>query len=107
MIIENLLWIILAHYVLDYPLQSDYLAKTKGIYNYNLLAHSVIYGLGMALVFKFIGVFTITKALILVISHFIIDYKKSHAKDKSKALTTYLYIDQSAHLLINIILMII
>lgn len=107
MIIENLLWMILAHYILDYPLQSDFLAKTKGSDNYSLLAHSVIYGLGMALVFKFIGVFTIPKAIILVVSHFIIDYIKSHAKDKSKALTTYLYIDQTSHLLINLILMVI
>lgn len=107
MIIENLLWVILAHYLLDYPLQSDFLARTKGSDNYSLLAHSIIYGLGMTLTFKFIGVFSIAKALILVISHFIVDYVKSHAKDKSKALTTYLYIDQSIHLLINIILMVI
>jgi hypothetical protein len=28
--IENILWVILGHYVLDYPLQSDFLATTKG-----------------------------------------------------------------------------
>lgn len=102
---ESLLWMILAHYILDYPLQSDYLAKTKGTDNYSLLAHSTIYGLGMALMFKLIGVFTIEKAIILVVSHFIIDYMKSHTKNKKLALTTYLYIDQLTHIFINIILM--
>ena len=57
--IENILWILLAHYLLDYPLQSDFLAQTKGKYWYSLLAHSIIYGLGMALILKLLGVFTI------------------------------------------------
>lgn len=104
---ENILWILLAHYVLDYPLQSDFLAQTKGKYWYSLLAHSMIYGLGMALVFKFLGVFALWKAIVLVVSHIIIDYKKSNAKNKELALTTYLYIDQTLHLAINFILYVI
>lgn len=98
---ENILWIFLAHYVLDYPLQSDFLATTKGRYFYSLLAHSVIYGIGMALCFKLLGVFAVWKAVILVVSHVIIDYKKSHAKNKEKALSDYLYVDQALHLVIN------
>mgnify|MGYP003879705163 CR=1 FL=1 len=41
---ENILWLLLAHYLLDYPLQSDFLAQTKGKYFYSLLllAHSII-----------------------------------------------------------------
>ena len=101
---ENILWILLGHYLLDYPLQSDFLATTKGKYWYSLLAHSIIYGLGIALIFKFLGVFVIWKAVALVVSHIIIDYKKSHAKNKEKALTTYLYLDQALHIGINILL---
>lgn len=104
---ENILWIILAHYILDYPLQGDFLASTKGKYWYSLFAHCIIYGLGMALVFKFIGVFAIWKVLVLVLSHLIIDYKKATAKNKDLALTSYLYLDQFLHLIINIILYII
>ena len=104
---ENALWVLLGHYVCDYPLQSDFLAKTKGDYWYSLLVHSLIYGLGMALVFKFLGVFAIWKAIVLVLSHVVIDYKKSHAKNKELALTTYLYIDQVLHLVINFILYVI
>ena len=101
---ENILWILLAHYVLDYPLQGDFLAQTKGKYWYSLLAHSMIYGLGVSLVLKLLGVFVIWKAIALVASHLVIDYKKATARDTTKALTTYLYIDQALHLTINLIL---
>jgi len=97
--IESILWILLAHYILDYPLQGDFLAQTKGQYWYSLLAHSMIYGLGMALTFKFLGGFQVWKAVVLVFSHMVIDYKKATATNKDKALTIYLYIDQGLHLL--------
>jgi hypothetical protein len=101
---EVLLWIILAHYIADYPLQGSFLAQTKGKYFYSLLAHSIIYGLTIALSFKLLGVFSILKAFILVISHILIDYKKATARNKDKTLTTYLYIDQALHLAINVVL---
>lgn len=106
-LVEMVLWVILAHYIADYPLQGDFLAQTKGKYFYSLLAHSIIYGLTITLCFKFIGVFAIWKTFILVLSHIIIDYKKATAMNKDKALTTYLYIDQVLHLIINFILMVI
>ena len=101
---ENILWLLLGHYVLDYPLQGEFLAQTKGKYWYSLLAHSMIYGLGMALVLNLLGVFATWKAIVLVASHILIDYKKATAKNKEKALTSYLYIDQSLHLAINLAL---
>lgn len=103
---EKILWIILAHYIADYPLQGDFLAQTKGKYWYSLLAHSVIYGLTIALALKLLGLFAIWKAIALIISHMVIDYKKATAKNKEKALTTYLYIDQALHIVINIILVV-
>jgi hypothetical protein len=101
---ENFLWLTLGHYVADYPLQGDFLAQTKCKYFYSLLAHSIIYGLTMALTLKLLGVFAIWKAVVLVVSHILIDYKKASAKNKDKALTSYLYIDQALHIGINIIL---
>ena len=104
---ENILWLILAHYILDYPLQGDFLAQTKGKYWYSLFVHCIIYSLGMALVFKFIGVFAMWKVLVLLLSHILIDYKKATAKNNDLALTTYLYIDQCFHIAINLILYVI
>lgn len=104
---ENILWLLLGHYICDYPLQGDFLAQTKSKYWYSLLAHSIIYGLGMALVLKLLGVFAIWKAIVLVISHIMIDYKKATAKNKELVLTAYLYIDQALHLVINFVLYVI
>lgn len=101
---KDILWIILTHYISDYSLQNDFLVQTRGKYWHSLLVHSIIYGLMMSLCFDLLGVFVIWKAFVLVGSHYIIDYQKANAKDKSKALTTYLYIDQILHMLINIIL---
>jgi len=104
-LIENILWILLAHYVADYPLQGDFLAQTKGKYWYSLFVHSVIYSLVLALTLKLLGVFAIWKVVVLILSHIIIDYKKANAMNKEKALTSYLYIDQSLHILIAFLLL--
>jgi len=98
--VENILWVLLAHYLADYPLQGEYLAQTKGKYWYSLFAHSMIYALTVSLCFKLLGVFIIWKFIFLLISHIIIDYVKANAKDKDEALTTYLYVDQSLHIMI-------
>lgn len=101
-IIENILWILLAHYIADYPLQGSFLAQTKGQYFYSLWVHSIIYGLTMALTFKLLGIdYYILKGLLIITTHIIIDYKKATAKNKQKALTSYLYIDQILHIVIN------
>lgn len=105
MIFENILWVVLAHYVADYPLQGNFLANTKATHWYSLLAHSVIYALAIALCYKLIGAFALWKVLVLLASHIGVDYVKSHAKDKSKALTSYLYWDQVLHLGIAIALL--
>lgn len=102
---ENILWLLLGHYVCDYPLQGDFLAQTKGKYWYSLFAHSMIYGLGMALILSLLGAdYIVLKAVVLVASHIFIDYVKATAKNKDKALTSYLYIDQAIHMAINVIL---
>jgi hypothetical protein len=101
---ENIYWVILSHYVADYPLQGDFLAQTKGTNWYSLMAHSIIYALTIALCFKLLGVFAIWKVFPLYVSHVVIDGIKANTKNKDKALTTYLYIDQALHLSIAILL---
>jgi hypothetical protein len=97
----NIILIIFSHFILDYPLQGDFLAQSKGKYFYSLLAHSIIYGLGMAICFNYLGYYELWKVFVLIVSHLVIDYFKANNKNKDKALTTYLYIDQALHLLIN------
>lgn len=105
----NIIYMLFAHYLLDYPLQGEFLATTKGKYWYSCLAHSLIYGLGMAILLSILytpPVFiSVLIGMTLVCSHYIIDHFKATASNKDKALTTYLYIDQSLHLIINFVLM--
>ena len=60
--------------------------------------------MGIALCFELLGVFAFWKVAILLLTHLVIDDIKANAEDKKKALTSYLYIDQVLHLLINVVL---
>ena len=104
--IKPILWIILAHYLADYPLQGSFLATTKGKYLYSLFAHCAIYSLFVAFCLDLMGLFAIWKVAVLFISHMLIDYWKSHS-DPVKGAKEYLYIDQILHISINIILVIV
>lgn len=107
--IINLMWLLFAHYILDYPLQGDFLAKTKGENFYSLFVHSTIYSLGICLT-SFYTLTNINKLeltitwMVIMLTHMTIDFIKANATDKTKALTTYLYMDQLAHNLINFII---
>lgn len=77
-LIEILIVILYAHMLGDYFLQTDYLAMNKGKDNYILLAHCVLYGLGVGVVFGIFG-FTLTTIDLALISaiHYSIDYLKA------------------------------
>ena len=76
--IELTIVILFAHMFGDYFLQTDYLAKNKAKDNYILLAHCVLYSLGIGIVFGIFGITltTIDLALISAI-HYPIDYLKA------------------------------
>jgi hypothetical protein len=105
--IQNFFIVLFMHYVLDYPMQGSFLAQTKGKYLYSLLAHCMIYGIGIAITFRGLGapVASFIPIVVFVVgTHLLIDFKKATAKNKELALTTYLYIDQAMHIIINTIL---
>ncbi|MCK9325480.1 MAG: DUF3307 domain-containing protein [Bacteroidales bacterium] len=92
----------LAHFIGDYPMQSDFLAKMKATNNYLLFCHVMAYTATITAVLYLLGIYAMWKILLLVISHFLIDYWKCHYADKSTALTTSLYVDQLAHFVVLI-----
>ena len=51
-----LLFVLMAHMTGDYLFQSNYLAMNKGKDNYILLAHSVLYAVGVMIVAFIMGV---------------------------------------------------
>jgi hypothetical protein len=92
------LYLILGHYIADFPLQGDFLANFKGKNNYILLCHVLIYALFITAILQFLGIYAVWKMVLLIVSHFVIDYWKCHFAPKETALTTSLYIDQSLHI---------
>lgn len=99
------LYLLLAHYLADFPLQSDFLANMKGKNNYLLMVHVLIYSLMVSAVLHWFGLYADWKLCVLIISHTAIDYWKCHFAPKETALTTSLYIDQAAHLMVLLFLL--
>ena len=84
------IYILLAfHFLGDYVLQTDFLAKTKTTNYWHLIAHCVLYALPFCLYFgfsyKIIGIF---------VTHMVIDYLKAR-KDR----ISYL-VDQILHIMV-------
>ena len=76
--VKSLLFVLMAHMTGDYLFQSDYLASNKGKDNYILLAHSILYTVGVMMVSYVIGIeISLVGLIILSALHFPIDYIKA------------------------------
>ena len=69
---SKLITIIFCHLVGDYPLQQDFIAKTKSSNWYHLFVHCALYCVPFAIIYNIDY-----KLYILFISHFIIDMLKA------------------------------
>ena len=96
-----LLFVLMAHMTGDYLFQSNYLAINKGKDNYILLAHSLLYAVGVMIVAFIMGVeFNTLDLLILSAIHFPIDYiKASGITPKYIGDKNSLILDQCIHYL--------
>lgn len=72
---ELLFKLIVCHLLGDYPLQIDYIAKTKGENWYHLLVHCFLYVLPFYWLFGWNW-----QLLVVLISHFVIDALKARYK---------------------------
>ena len=84
--IQEAIKIIFCHLVGDYPLQQDFIAKTKGENWYHLFVHCALYCVPFAVVYA-IDV----RLLILFITHFIIDTLKARYKKISYGVDQFLH----------------
>ena len=75
MIIELLLKLVFCHLVGDYVLQSDFIARTKGVNWYHLIVHCVLYCLPFYVCFGIDW-----RLLIILATHLIIDSLKARYK---------------------------
>jgi hypothetical protein len=90
-------YLLLAHLIADYPLQSDFLANMKAKLKFILLTHAAIWALVVAATLSWLGLYATWKLIFLFLGHAAIDYWKCHFAEKEKALTRALWIDQILH----------
>ena len=72
----NLMILLFSGFVLDYPLQGEFLSKYKSKNNLILLIHCCIWSFGLGIALLYLGLFSWWKILMLLIGHFICDYWK-------------------------------
>ena len=93
---SNLIWLIFAHFIGDIALQSDWQAKNKGKYWYVMLSHCMIWTGCICIALQFLGIFTLWKALFLLVGHWIGDHIKSR-QPKRDDTWWMIYPDQMWH----------
>lgn len=89
----NIIWLIFAHYIGDFALQSDWQAKNKGTKWYIMLAHCMIWTTCICVALQYLGMFALWKAAFLLIGHALMDQWKT-----TKQAWWYIYPDQAWHL---------
>ena len=104
----ELLLLIGAHAIGDYALQSDYIAKNKGLDFWILLMHVFIWCTSISLCWSYLGntILLHQYILILFIPHLICDYLKSHNLT-FKNNKVSIILDQSIHIFQILILLLV
>ncbi len=91
--VELIWWLVCAHFLGDFVLQSRWVAENKGSKWYVLLAHSITWAAPITVVLFLFGYFSIPVAVFLVVTHYIIDDWKCMLPMEWK----YIYLDQIMH----------
>ena len=95
--IETILLFLACHFIADFPFQGEWIANNKGKSNEILFYHCAIY----VSTFVIFAKVSIICALILFVSHFIIDILKARYK-----VVKHIWLDQVFHVVIIILLII-
>ena len=104
MIIENIVWLLFAHFVGDISLQSNFQASNKGKVSYVMFSHCVVWAGCISVALNYAGCFVWWKFVSLVILHWatdLIKYKVAvkfgiHSRE-GNGYWSLSYIDQSLH----------
>jgi len=88
--------LMLAHFLADYPLQGDFLAKYKHQYPYIMFVHCFIWTGLISIVLSYFGIFAWWKAIMLFGGHWMMDWWKSGHPTEERYMWTF-YVDQSFH----------
>ncbi len=102
---EKMMWVLFAHCIGDFALQTEYIVKNKGKWTGFLVAHCFIYMGCMAVAFKYVGWYSDALMLYFFFTHLIIDSLKcrfishlGYCESKEYNLAWAFWLDQSFHL---------
>lgn len=73
---NTFMYLVLAHLLLDYPLQGEFLALGKAKYPFLLVVHCLMWALGCATVLEWMGMYASWKLHWLFFGHLCMDYLK-------------------------------
>jgi hypothetical protein len=89
-------WLIIAHYVSDFALQSNWIAQNKGKLWYVLMSHCIIWTGICCIPLELFGSFAWWKPVFLFIGHFLSDRWKAR-QPNDDAHWHLIYYDQAIH----------
>lgn len=94
---QDFLWLVMAHFIGDWALQSSWVAQNKGKYPIVMFAHSVIWATCICIALEYIGRYNVIfDPIVLVFWHYITDLWKCRT---SKTFNSWhLYVDQITHI---------
>jgi hypothetical protein len=100
-----LLLFLIGHFLGDYYFQTDMIARNKNLQLAKLLKHCVLYSFAMLIVI--IPVFSLELLICsgaISVMHFIVDFIKSHIKNREKNNSRVYFADQVIHIIVILIL---
>jgi hypothetical protein len=93
----NFIWLVFAHYIGDFALQSDWLAQNKGKYWYVMFSHCMIWTACISAALYVFSSLSVWEVCFLVIGHVVSDTWKSR-QPKTPEHWWKIYPDQVWHL---------
>lgn len=99
--IEIMFWLIFAHFIGDWALQSEWMATNKYKYWFVMLAHCIIWTGCVCLALECLGMLSTWKICFLYVGHCVCDYWKCWVYSKApfckQKTYIHLYADQLFH----------
>lgn len=91
-----MIWLIFAHFIGDWALQSDWVAQNKGKYPIVMIVHSMIWTACICIALEYLGLFVLWQVTFLSVGHYFCDLWK--CKTAKKFPSWHLYVDQLFHI---------
>jgi len=96
---KDIIFLLTAHAIADYGIQSAWVAEHKGKFLYIMLVHCMIWTGLVCIALQYIGILALWKFLFLFIGHFLMDnFKWKFIKNPGEN-KKWTYIDQGWHMI--------